>query len=160
MSDGILVLNQNYIPINVTNKRRAAILLYLDKAHAINETGSIVRLNNQIKRPAPEVFPSRKAILSRDNFTCVYCGVKASQLTLDHVIPKSRGGKSSWDNLVCSCVSCNNKKDDKTPEEAGLILRNKPKKPKCLSYMSYAKFAYASKREDWSEFLEPYLSSN
>ena len=75
--------------------------------------------------------PTRRAVFIRDNFTCAYCGkiVKDSEVTVDHIVPKSRGGKWEWTNLVTCCSECNQKKGSKTPEEAGMVLLYKPKKP-------------------------------
>lgn len=155
----VLVLNHNYLPINITSRRRALVLLFLGKAHKIDDSlDSIVRLNTQVRRPAPEIHPTRKGIFARDGNRCVYCGSTHRQLTVDHVMPKSRGGGNTWENLVCCCTECNNFKGDRTPEEAGMELPRKPKKPHCLPNISYHKLATALRRAEWADFLAPYMS--
>ncbi len=111
----VLVLNQNYEPLNVCNARRALVLVEGGKAevleHAMNlaelrspsrsfRRPSVIRLVYMIKRPRPRVRLTRREIFMRDHYTCQYCGLKTRDLTLDHVIPRHRGGKHTWDNLV------------------------------------------------------------
>ncbi len=96
---------------------------------------SIIRLSRYIRVPMKKIELSRKNIIRRDNYRCQYCGVSSSNLTVDHVIPKSRGGTDSWENLVAACIPCNNKKANRTPEEAGMKLLRKPRKPNYLMFM-------------------------
>ena len=88
--------------------------------------------------------------MRRDNFRCQYCGTKAHNLTLDHVIPKSRGGSDSWENLVAACVKCNNKKSNRTPDEANLKLLNKPRRP---SHIFFLKQYMGNYDDNWRPFL-------
>lgn len=169
MKGQVLVLNQNYEPLNVCSWRRAIALMCLGKVTAL-EHGSevvrsssnevrlptVVRLANPIRRPLPELKLSRRAILARDSHTCQYCGHIARDLTIDHVIPRRRGGGATWDNLVASCLRCNNKKGDKTPREAGMMLIRKPRRPRFIPYLSYATFTAAAKNPDWRDYLEPF----
>ena len=161
MSDEVLVLNHNYQPLNVTNRQRALVLLYLGKAHAIEESErpTVVRLNHFVRRPMPVLRPSRKSIFTRDGYQCAYCGATHLPLTLDHVIPRTRGGSNDWDNLVCCCTKCNNAKGDQTPEEAGMKLHVVPRRPKCLPYITYHKFVAALRNPQWQDYLAPYASS-
>lgn len=137
-----LVLNQNYEPISITHIKRAVCLLYLGKAEIIEPypykiysaskafvIPSVLRLRYFIKVARPVLPLSRQNILKRDNYTCQYCGLHNNQMTVDHVIPKKLGGKDSWENLVCACNKCNNRKGDRTPEEANIKLLHQPKKP-------------------------------
>lgn len=111
---------------------------------------SIIRLSRYIHIPKKKIELSRKNILRRDNFQCQYCGITSNNLTIDHIIPKSRGGTDSWDNLVAACNSCNNKKGNQTPEEAGLKLLHKPRKPNHILFIrSLAGKIY----EDWKPYL-------
>lgn len=161
MTDEVLVLNNNYQPLNVTNRKRALILLYLGKAHLIESDSlpSVVRLNHYVRRPMPILRPSRKGVYTRDGYRCVYCAATHLPLTLDHVIPRVRGGGNEWENLVCCCTVCNNRKGNRTPEEAGMKMQVAPRRPKCLPYITYHKFVAALRNPQWEEFLAPYASS-
>lgn len=141
MSGRVLVLNSDYSPINICSLKRAVQLMLAYKVDVLEITGdefcgasvkfdvpAVVRLKNYVKKPFRGVPMTRKNILTRDKNRCQYCGSKEN-LTIDHVIPRSRGGPSSWDNLVACCSKCNGKKGDKTPEEAGMPLTTKPRKP-------------------------------
>ena len=107
----------------------------------------------------PILRPTRKSIFTRDGHRCVYCGATHLPLTIDHVVPKVRGGTDTWDNLVCCCTKCNNLKGDRTPEQAGLTLHVQPRRPKCLPYISYHKFVAALRNTQWQDYLAPYASS-
>ncbi len=138
----VLVLNATYEPINVTAVRRAIVLVLKGVAITEEEDGSfvhasrfavrvpsVIRLAEFRKIPHQTRALSRKNILLRDRYMCQFCGrvLPAHELTLDHVIPRSRGGHTDWDNLVACCHSCNNLKGDRLPEEAGLKLLRPPR---------------------------------
>jgi 5-methylcytosine-specific restriction endonuclease McrA len=93
---------------------------------------------------------SRRNIIKRDGNKCAYCGKKETNLTIDHILPKARGGKDTWENLVASCVRCNNKKGDRTPEEAGLELNVRPYKP---NYIMFLKNSVGTVESSWKQFL-------
>ena len=145
----ILVLNNSYEPINVTNWKRAVVLLLKEKAQALSSR--VIRLVNFIRIPFAKIIahtPSRAMIYKRDNNKCQYCGVTRS-LTIDHVIPRSRGGGDTWDNLVVACSSCNVKKGNKLLEQTNMKLARKP-------YTPYNKVQFSlsdSKVPEWQEFL-------
>ena len=136
-----LVLNAGYEPLSVVTSRRAAVLIMRGKASMLAEDGSpIVSPSALLPRPAVILLhhyvrvarrrpsaPSRRGILRRDMRRCCYCSRSAS--TVDHVIPKSRGGESSWENLVACCGPCNVRKGDKTVEQLGWMLHSTPKAP-------------------------------
>ena len=137
----VLVLNATYEPINVCGARRALILLLKGVAaeeersrHEVHSptrvlaVPSVIRLLEYRRIPRQTRALSRKNILVRDRHTCQYCGSShsASDLTLDHVVPRSRGGKSTWENLVSCCRRCNNRKGDRLPAEAGMGLVRHP----------------------------------
>lgn len=132
MNVGVLVLNSDYSPINVTSFKRGFNLVFKGKAEVVQSTGEplttslgeflrpiIIRLLDYISYRPKKISVSKNRILKRDKFRCVYCGSQR-QLTIDHVIPKSKGGQNTWSNMVTCCSKCNSKKGDKTPEEAGL----------------------------------------
>jgi 5-methylcytosine-specific restriction endonuclease McrA len=138
----VLVLNASYEPINITPVRRAVVLVLKGVATTEEEDGSyvhaariafrvpsVIRLREFRRIPFQSRALSRKNILLRDRSTCQFCGrvMPTGELTLDHVIPRSRGGHTDWDNLVACCHSCNNRKGDRTPEEAGLNLMRSPR---------------------------------
>jgi 5-methylcytosine-specific restriction endonuclease McrA len=138
----VLVLNASYEPINVTPVRRAVVLIikgvatteeedgdYLHSARSAFRIPSVIRLREFRHIPHQPRALSRKNILLRDRNTCQFCGrvLPASELTLDHVIPRSRGGHTDWDNLVACCHRCNSLKGDRLPEEAGLKLARQPR---------------------------------
>jgi 5-methylcytosine-specific restriction endonuclease McrA len=164
MNAKVLILNQNYEPMSIINVRKAIVLLYLGKAELIeaNEAlrvrsvsmsmpfPSIVRLSLYIRVPYKKVILSRKNILRRDAHKCQYCGRSDLALTVDHVIPVSRGGDETWENLVCACVRCNNKKGDCTPEEAQMPLRRKAMRP---NHVTFIRHFVGSLDERWKPYL-------
>lgn len=160
----VLVLNQDYSPISICSVQRAFLLIYLEKAELVTEVKkmslrsisqtfpfpSIIRIQKYVHIPYKGVVLTRHNVFKRDNFTCQYCGIRRD-LTLDHLIPRSKGGKSNWTNLVTACKSCNAKKGDYSPEQAGLQLSKMPVKP---SYVMFLK-ASGNDRDDWFPYLEP-----
>lgn len=140
----VLVLNQNYEPINVCNARRAVKLIFKNKAEVIEDSPyimssatlnftvpSVIRLYQFIRRPHMRVTFNRRNVLRRDGYTCQYCGDKPgiSNLTIDHIIPRSKGGRHTWHNVVAACKRCNNVKANQTPRQANMPLLRKPKDP-------------------------------
>ncbi len=142
MNSRVLVLNASFEPINVCTARRAVVLIlkgiaYVEESSThkwIHSTRysmplpSVIRLVEYIHIPFERKSLSRKNILMRDNYTCQYCGrvFPPQELTLDHIVPRSRNGDSSWDNLVTCCRTCNNRKSDLSPEAAGMRLLKRP----------------------------------
>jgi len=125
----ILVLNSSYEPINFTSWKRALVLLLKEKAQVLS--GRVIRLLNYVRLPISKIVnitPSRSMIYRRDNDTCQYCGAK-SRLTIDHVIPRSKGGQDTWENLVVACSKCNTKKGSMLLEQTGMTLARKPRAP-------------------------------
>ena len=168
METGVLVLNHNFEPLNICGLRRGMILVYLGKAEVVRYSDnslrsaedeylvpSVLRLHELVKRPLPELKISRKSVLARDDFTCQYCGSK-SNLTIDHVFPRHRGGETTWENMVCCCLRCNNKKGPHTPQEAGMRLPHPPRKPRYVPFIAFPRFMAAIRNAEWSEFLEGY----
>ena len=135
----VLVLNASYEPISICQARRALSLL-VKGAAAVEESHdalvwrnmrmpAVIRLSRYRKVPQKRHVVTRRNIFSRDLHSCQYCGCvfAGSQLTLDHVLPKSRGGRDTWENLVACCYACNHRKADRTPEEAGMALSRTPR---------------------------------
>ena len=157
MSDGlpirpysqILVLNSSYEPINITNWKRAIVLLIKEKAQALSSR--VIRLVNYIRIPFSKIAaqtPSRSMIYKRDGNKCQYCGSTRS-LTIDHVIPRSKGGGDTWENLVVACSPCNIKKGDKMLEHTGMKLSSTPKAPISKVLIDLTD----SKVPEWQEFI-------
>ncbi|MDX2195072.1 MAG: HNH endonuclease [Cytophagales bacterium] len=148
MAYRVLVLNQDYSPLAVCNTERAFLLVFLHKAELVAEAKdrffrtvnssfampSVIKLNGYVKLPYRGVLLNRQNIFKRDGHKCMYCG-STHNLTIDHVMPRSRGGASSWDNLATACRNCNARKGDFTPEEAKMPLRQKPYKPSFLIFL-------------------------
>lgn len=111
---------------------------------------SVIKLTAYIRMPYKKIELSRKNILRRDNYRCQYCNKKAPDMTIDHVIPRSRGGRDTWENLVAACVKCNNKKGSRTPEEANMPLLTIPKKP---HHIMFLKQFIGRLDENWRPFL-------
>jgi len=165
MSAKVLVLNQDYSAFNICSVPKAFLLIYLNKAemlahapdrflHTITHTyhyPTVIRLYKYVHRPYKNVVMTRQNIFKRDHGVCQYCGSR-ERLTIDHVVPKSRGGKSIWDNLVTACQRCNSLKGDQTPEEAGMHLRQKPFKP---NFLMFIRDFSGNSEENWL----PYLSA-
>ena len=161
LNSPILVLNSNYLPINITSFKKAFKLVFKGKAEVILEGDeevstmkikfmkpSIIRLTYNVNVPYKKVILSKENIHKRDNFTCAYCG-KYRDLTVDHIFPKSKGGKDHWDNLISACKKCNSRKGDRTLEQAGMSLLFKPYKPSPLHFMCEANRF----REGWGDYL-------
>ena len=159
----VLVLNQNYQAISVCDPRRALVLVMLDKAelvcdnpnrkmHAINATFDyplIIRLFTYVRLARKKVPLTRYNIFKRDGNKCVYCGSK-DRLTVDHVIPKAKGGRTTWKNLVTACKKCNSKKADLSCMEAGLNLQTAPYRPSFILFIS--RFS-GTIHEAWKPYL-------
>ena len=162
-----LVLDQSWQPHRIVSWQRAIILLMREKAEVIEEYDediasvtfvmkmpAVVRLLRRITRRRSVKF-SRMNVLLRDNFRCQYCGEKRTtrKLNYDHVIPRSQGGKTTWENIVASCYECNHRKAGRTPEQAKMKLLKKPVKPKRLPLVAFHVDSGESIPEMWRSFL-------
>jgi 5-methylcytosine-specific restriction endonuclease McrA len=165
MNDPVLVLNANYEPLNVCSTRRAIGLLFTGKAEMLlNGRGyirtirisyprpSVIRLGYMIKRPHPLVRLTKREVFRRDNYTCQYCGAKTTRLTLDHVVPRHRGGKHTWSNLTTACEACNLKKGGRTLQEARMSLLRPLYEPRATALYLYGN--HLPDNQDWRQFLE------
>jgi len=163
-SEPVLVLNQNYEPLNVCSVRRALVLLDRRKAELVeNGRGvlhtpttevpvpSVIRLLHLVKRPYLDGRLTRRDVFLRDRYTCQYCGKQTKELTLDHVIPRHRGGSHDWENVVAACRACNLKKAGRTPEEARMRLLRPPRRPPNLRYRFF--YPYLVRMEEWRRFV-------
>ncbi len=160
----VLVLNQNYEPMSVCSARRAIIMHLMGKVevvetydgvkvHSIDRAfslPSVVRLGAYIKVPYKRILLTRKNIIKRDRHTCQYCGDREGPMTVDHVIPKSFGGADTWENMVCACEGCNNKKGGRLPEMAGMRLL---RKPRCPSHITFIQSFIGVSDDRWRPYL-------
>jgi len=145
LEKSVVVFSQNYLPLCQINIKRAVVLLVTNKAEPLEITTEDrwyisspslvvhvpqhIRLKIASRERTWKVPPvNRREVLRRDHYSCQYCGTN-KDLTLDHVIPRSRGGRHSWDNVVTACSKCNSRKSNRTPKESGMQLRTKPKAP-------------------------------
>jgi len=141
MYERVLLLNATYEPICVVSLKRAVVLVLAEKAEVVSardrevrsasfvlDAPSVIRLVRYVNVPRfRKAYLSRRTILQRDNHECCYCGKRAT--TMDHIMPRSRGGQHSWTNVVACCFDCNQAKDNKTPEEMGWKMRYQPFEP-------------------------------
>jgi len=161
----VLLLNSTYEPLTVVNARRALKLLFSKKAHAV-EQGSIfistiksriripevIQIMYFVKKPYLRPKFSKKSVFIRDNYQCQYCGKQSNKPTIDHIIPRSKGGKTNWFNVVTACHNCNNKKSDRTLKEADMKLIKKPGEPR---YMIYSSVISPSRIKRWEKYFYP-----
>jgi 5-methylcytosine-specific restriction endonuclease McrA len=163
----VLVLNASYEPINVCGARRAMVLvlkgvasaeeqsaLFVRSARVAVRVPSVIRLLEYRRIPHQTRALSRKNIMMRDRYTCQYClrTLPSGELTLDHVIPRSRSGESAWENLVACCNPCNNRKGNRTPEEAGMRLTRSPR-PFSLHTSRHLMRLLGKSDEQWRKYL-------
>lgn len=142
-----LVLNASYEPLSVVSSRRAACLVLADKADVLEDDGTVIR-SESLSVPRPSVIRlrymvrvpftrraalSRRAVFARDDYRCQYCGERAD--SIDHVLPRSRGGEHSWENVAAACRPCNLTKRDRTPTEAGMRLIRPCRAPRATAWV-------------------------
>lgn len=164
MSQQVLVLNATYEPINVCSVQRAVVLVLKAKAEVLEgaahrlrtcETSLtlplVIRLSYYVRVPRNESRKiTRRAVFARDGYSCQYCG-SGAKLTMDHVVPRSRGGNSSWENVVTSCAPCNHRKGDRLPHEIQMFPRTNPRPPNPEIFIAVA----APRRpKSWEPYLE------
>jgi 5-methylcytosine-specific restriction endonuclease McrA len=167
MNKQTLLLNADYTPLKAISWQRAVCLWYSDKVDIVEEYDetirsvslamqcpAVVRLNKYVSGVQRKARYSKMAVLSRDHFKCLYCGVQpgTDQLNIDHVVPRSRGGTSTWWNTVASCVPCNSRKGDRTPHEAKMVLAYEPFKPDDKD-LSNLRFEGINTPEHWKEYI-------
>lgn len=160
----VLVLNQNYEPLNVCRVRRAVVLLFRGKAEVLEngrgyiysadsvfDVPSVIRLICFIKRPRRQRKLTKHEVFQRDQYICQYCGRESKDLTLDHVIPRRYGGEHRWENVVSACVPCNRRKAGRTPDEARMPLLSQPKIPGNDGF--YVPHHYLTMNIGWNRYL-------
>jgi 5-methylcytosine-specific restriction endonuclease McrA len=167
MDAHVLVLNATYEPLNVVSVRRAIVLLLKEKAEVVEATEAtlraervhyrwplVIRLITYVRVPRQMPLPlTRRTVLARDQHTCQYCGTQPgkSSLTVDHVIPRSKGGLTVWENVVAACAACNQRKGNRSPADAGLTLHSKPARPR---YIAVVLLGHGSAPHSWRKYLQ------
>ena len=163
-----LVLNATYEPLCVVSARRAVVLVLGDKADVLHATGdemhsehlsvpvpSVIRLRYFVKVPfARRAALNRRAVFARDGSRCQYCTAPAE--SIDHVVPRSRGGEHTWENVVAACRPCNARKRDRLLSETTMVLRRHPSVPRELTWVTVA---VGSVPNHWTPYLQPALSA-
>ena len=148
----VLVLNASYEPLNVCSVRRAHVLVWKGKAEILESLPKglrsatdtypwphVIRLVQYVRVPrAIQRKISRRALFARDGWRCVYCGTSSGRLTLDHVVPRSKGGESIWENVVTACAPCNLRKGDRSLEQVGMALKTQPRPPQPVLFIKLA----------------------
>ena len=164
VNEPVLVLNANYEPLHVCTTKRAVGLMMTGKAELLLDgrgiirtasssypRPSIVRLSYMVHRPYPRVKLSKREIFRRDKFVCQYCGERSPVLTIDHVLPRHRGGRHTWENLVAACPTCNRRKGGRTPQEAAMHLRTQPSEPKASAEYLFGRLL--ENHDEWTAYL-------
>ena len=159
----VLVLNQSYEPLMVINAKRAIVLIIKEKVKMLEKYSenirsvqnsfdlpSVIRLNFYVHLKYKDIVLNRRNILKRDDYRCQYCAKQATPLTLDHIVPKNKGGKDSWENLVAACSKCNARKGDTLLKHMDMKLLKKPRKPSKLFQLQ----TYVNEKQDnWKQYL-------
>lgn len=167
-SSRTLLLNSTYEPLKVISWQRAVTLLWLGKVEIVRtydrevrsvtfkfRMPAVVRLLRFVRRKQPQISFSRRNLFARDDNTCQYCGKPrdTSELTYDHVVPRSQGGRTEWTNIVTCCVDCNRRKGGRTPEQAGMRLMRAPKRPDYLPGVLTITISVRNAPDAWRDFL-------
>jgi 5-methylcytosine-specific restriction endonuclease McrA len=160
----VLLLNQNYEPLTILKLKRAITLMILGKVDLIeNERArlvhairlaypfpSVIRLRYFVRIKRKEISLTKKNIIKRDNHQCQYCGRKIGVMTTDHIVPRALGGDDSWENLVCACLECNNRKGNRTPQQVAMRLIKMPKRP---NYFTFVLREFGNPQDKWRPYL-------
>jgi 5-methylcytosine-specific restriction endonuclease McrA len=164
--ESVLVLNATYEPLSVVSVRRAVLLLLKEKAEIVEAAEAELR-SEHVRMPMPLVIRlvyyvriphrlslpvTRRTVLARDHYTCQYCGRQPPRkdLTVDHILPRSRGGHTAWENVVTACQRCNGRKGNRTPEEAGMSLLSPPVRPR---YVALTLIEGGETRHVWDKYM-------
>ena len=164
----VLVLNQNFKPLSVCSVKRAVVMVYLKRAEIIESLDgykihsvslslpvpSVVRLGIYVRVPVKRIMLTRKNIIKRDNSRCQYCGriFPPTDLTWDHVLPRARGGKTEWGNIVACCIECNKRKGGRIPSEVSMTLIRKPRRPEWLPILTIT-LGFKHLPQSWRDYI-------
>lgn len=160
----VLVLNASYEPLNITTWRRAMVMLLKGKAEGLEHDASrrirpdlllptVIRLRQFVRVPYRPLPLTRRHIFQRDGHLCQYCGAGPEALSIDHVVPRSRGGSDSWDNVTTACLPCNVRKGNRTPSEAGMPLLRAPRRPPSGLSFEAGRRIHAGQHQEWAKYV-------
>ena len=159
----VLILNQSYQPLMTLGAKRAIVLSFTEKVEVLERYNdeirsinlsifmpSVIRLKDYVRFNNKKIPLNRKNVLKRDNHICQYCSFKSNLLTIDHIVPKDKGGRDSWENLVAACVPCNTKKGNKLLKDINMVLLKKPKAP---SFLFNIQNDLSNSQSSWKPYL-------
>ena len=160
----VLVLNASYEPLNITTWRRALVMVLKGKAEGLEHDSSrwirgdtmlptVIRLRQYVRVPYKQLPLTRRNLFHRDGHRCQYCGSSADQLSIDHVVPRSRGGLDTWENVTTACLPCNVRKGNRTPREASMPLMGKPHRPLSSLRFEAARQISAGRHGEWAIYV-------
>ena len=160
----VLVLNASYEPLNITTWRRAVVMLLKGKAEALERDAgrelrpeqflpTVIRLRQFVRVPYRSLPLTRRNIFQRDGHTCQYCGRAGEMLSIDHVLPRSRGGSDSWENVTTACLPCNVRKGNRTPREADMPLARDPSRPSGSFSFEASRLIRSGQHQEWAKYV-------
>ncbi len=160
----VLVLNASYEPLNITTWRRAMVMMIKGKAESLEQDTSreirrgthlptVIRLRQYVHVPFRQLPLTRRNLFQRDHQTCQYCGSRDQPLSIDHVVPRSRGGSDTWENVTTACLSCNVRKGNRTPKEASMPLYRAPHRPLSSFSFEASRHIHSGRHSEWSKYV-------
>ena len=160
----VLVLNASYEPLNITTWRRAMVMMIKGKAESLEQDTSreirrgthlptVIRLRQYVHVPFRQLPLTRRNLFQRDHQTCQYCGSRDQPLSIDHVVPRSRGGSDTWENVTTACLSCNVRKGNRTPKEASMPLHRAPHRPLSSFSFEASRHIHSGRHSEWSKYV-------
>jgi 5-methylcytosine-specific restriction endonuclease McrA len=161
----VLVLNASYEPLNVTSWRRATVMVLKGKAEGLEHAAdlqlrpgfnrpTVIRLRQFVRVPFRPLPLTRRNLFHRDGHRCQYCGSQSDRLSIDHVLPRSRGGSHSWDNVTTACLRCNVHKGNRTPREAGMVLARQPRRPLSGALFEAERQMATGAHREWAKYVQ------
>jgi 5-methylcytosine-specific restriction endonuclease McrA len=161
----VLVLNASYEPLNITSWRRACVMVLKGKAEGLEhrpghqlrpglDLPTVIRLRQFVRVPFRPLPLTRRNVFHRDGHLCQYCGSAGERLSIDHVIPRSRGGSHSWDNVTTACLRCNVHKGNRTPREAGMPLSHLPRRPLSGPLFEAQRQMADGNHQEWAKYVQ------
>ncbi|MCT0217387.1 HNH endonuclease [Synechococcus sp. CS-1330] len=160
----VLVLNASYEPLNITTWRRAVVMVLKGKAEGLEHDPdrriredtllpTVIRLRHFVRVPYKPLPLTRRNLFHRDGHRCQYCGASAEQLSVDHVVPRSRGGLDTWENVTTACLPCNVRKGNRTPREAAMPLLRSPHRPLGSFSFEASRQISAGQHGEWAKYV-------
>ena len=161
----VLVLNASYEPLNITSWRRATVMLLKGKAEGLEHATdqllrpglnrpTVIRLRQFVRVPFRPLPLTRRNVFHRDGHRCQYCGCSSERLSIDHILPRSRGGPHSWDNVTTACLRCNVHKGNRTPREAGMLLARQPRRPLSGPLFEAQRQMASGGHREWAKYVD------